>query len=109
MNLWTTADIEKRVQELRPWFHNMDVGGVATAHDHFLGDYSRLKWRTFAHAVPHDLRGKTVLDVGCNAGFYSIEMKRRGADRVVGIGFDEGYLAQARLARAGRGGAGGFA
>ena len=45
-----------------------------------------------------DLRGRTVLDIGCNAGFYSIEMKRRGAARVVGIDSDEGYLAQARFA-----------
>ena len=39
-----------------------------------------------------------MLDIGCNAGFYSIEMKRRGADRVVGIDFDARYLAQARFA-----------
>jgi tRNA (mo5U34)-methyltransferase len=39
-----------------------------------------------------------VLDVGCNAGYYSIEMKRRGADRVVGIDYDDKYLAQARFA-----------
>jgi tRNA (mo5U34)-methyltransferase len=39
-----------------------------------------------------------VLDVGCNAGFYSIQMKRRGADRVVGIDTDEKYLDQARFA-----------
>ncbi len=39
-----------------------------------------------------------MLDVGCNAGFYSIEMKRRGADRVVGIDSDREYLAQARFA-----------
>src|SRR5262249_18543776 len=45
-----------------------------------------------------DLRGQSVLDIGCNAGFYSIEMKRRGADRVVGIDTDEDYLAQARFA-----------
>src|SRR5262249_17477967 len=45
-----------------------------------------------------DLSGRTVLDIGCNAGFYAIEMKRRGADRVVGIDSDEGYLAQARFA-----------
>jgi tRNA (mo5U34)-methyltransferase len=44
------------------------------------------------------LGGKTVLDIGCNGGFYSIEMKRRGAGRVVGIDFDPRYLAQARLA-----------
>jgi len=39
-----------------------------------------------------------VLDIGCNAGFYSIEMKRRGAMHVLGIDNDERYLAQARLA-----------
>ncbi len=42
--------------------------------------------------------GGKSLDIGCNAGFYSIEMKRRGADRVVAIDSDEGYLAQARFA-----------
>ncbi|TIS76697.1 MAG: DUF1698 domain-containing protein, partial [Mesorhizobium sp.] len=42
--------------------------------------------------------GKSVLDIGCNAGFYSIEMKKRGADRVLGIDFDVDYLTQARFA-----------
>src|SRR5690606_13239940 len=37
-------------------------------------------------------------DIGCNAGFYAFEMKRRGAERVVGIDTDDRYLAQARLA-----------
>jgi 2-polyprenyl-3-methyl-5-hydroxy-6-metoxy-1,4-benzoquinol methylase len=97
MNL-SRNEVEKRVQELKPWFHNMDVGGVQTAPDHFLGDYPSFKWRMFAHAVPQDLHGRTVLDVGCNAGFYSIEMKRRGADRVVAIDSDDRYLAQARFA-----------
>ena len=39
----------------------------------------------------------SVLDIGCNAGFYSVEMKKRGAARVVGIDSDERYLEQARL------------
>jgi tRNA (mo5U34)-methyltransferase len=39
-----------------------------------------------------------VLDIGCNAGFYSIEMKRRGAERVVGIDTDKHYLLQAQFA-----------
>src|SRR3954471_7686476 len=92
------AELENRITELGPWFHNMDLGGVMTAPSHFLGDYPRQKWRRFEHAIPADLRGRTVLDIGCNAGFYSLEMKRRGADRVVGIDFDDRYLAQARLA-----------
>ena len=90
--------LEGRIRELGPWFHNMTIGGVQTAPDHFLGDYPALKWRRFAHAVPADLTGRTVLDIGCNAGFYSLEMKRRGADRVIGIDWDEAYLAQARFA-----------
>jgi tRNA (mo5U34)-methyltransferase len=92
------TDLESRIRALGPWFHNMIIGGVATAPDHFLGDYPAVKWRAFAHAVPGDLAGRTVLDVGCNAGFYAIEMKRRGADRVVGIDPDDTYLAQARFA-----------
>jgi tRNA (mo5U34)-methyltransferase len=91
-------EIEQRVRGLGPWFHNVRLGGVQTAPDHFLGDYPENKWRHFAEAVPADLTGKTVLDIGCNAGFYSIEMKRRGAERVVAIDSDEVYLAQARFA-----------
>jgi tRNA (mo5U34)-methyltransferase len=91
-------DLRERVEALAPWFHNINLGGVWTAPDHFLGDYPGAKFRRFAPHLPKDLSGKSVLDIGCNAGFYSIEMKRRGADRVLGIDSDERYLAQARLA-----------
>jgi tRNA (mo5U34)-methyltransferase len=94
----SAQDIERRVRELGNWFQNMNLRGVQTAPQHFLGDYPACKWQHFADAVPRDLTGKTVLDIGCNAGFYSIEMKRRGAARVVGIDVDEDYLAQARFA-----------
>jgi tRNA (mo5U34)-methyltransferase len=94
----TPGQIGRKVRELGRWFHNIDLRGVKTAPDHFLGDYPAIKWNRFAHSIPEDLRGKTVLDIGCNAGFYSIEMKRRGAARVVGIDFDDTYLAQARFA-----------
>lgn len=98
MSVFTPDQIQARVRKLGPWFHNMNLGGVQTAPDHFLGNYPEIKWRSFAHAIPADLTGKTVLDVGCNGGFYSIEMKRRGADRVVAMDTDEDYLAQARFA-----------
>jgi tRNA (mo5U34)-methyltransferase len=94
----TRPEIERRVRELGAWFHNMDLGGVLTAPGHFLGDYPRAKFRRFEHALPRDLTGKTVLDIGCNAGFYALEMKRRGAARVVAIDSDDRYLAQARFA-----------
>ncbi|HET8547283.1 MAG TPA: TIGR04290 family methyltransferase [Bryobacteraceae bacterium] len=98
MSVSDTAAVRQRIHELGPWFHNMNIAGVQTAPDHFLGDYPNIKWRGFAHAIPGDLTGRTVLDIGCNAGFYALEMKRRGAARVVGIDYDERYLEQARFA-----------
>jgi len=94
----TKAQIRERAEALGDWFHNIDLDGVPTAPNHFLNDYPNVKWRRFEHAIPADLSGRTVLDIGCNAGFYSIEMKRRGADRVVGVDFDDRYLEQARFA-----------
>src|SRR5579885_2440295 len=94
----TAEQIQERVESLGEWFHNLNLQGVKTAPNHFLGDYPAIKWRTFEHAIPQDLHGKSVLDIGCNAGFYSMEMKRRGADRVLGVDFDPDYLAQARFA-----------
>ncbi|HWV11938.1 MAG TPA: TIGR04290 family methyltransferase [Sphingobium sp.] len=92
------GDLRRRIEELGPWFHNLHIGGMETAPDHFLGDYPAFKFARFADALPEDLTGKTVLDIGCNAGFYSIEMKRRGAAEVIGIDSDDRYLTQARFA-----------
>jgi tRNA (mo5U34)-methyltransferase len=97
-NRLSAAEIRERVLALGDWFHNLNLAGVPTAPEHFLGDYPAVKWRKFAQALPSDLTGASVLDVGCNAGFYSFELKRRGAARVLGIDPDARYLAQARLA-----------
>ena len=91
-------EIREKVEALGPWFHNLDLHGIRTAPSHFLGDYPAIKWRHFANALPADLTGKSVLDIGCNAGFYAMEMKRRGAARVLGLDSKEEYLAQARFA-----------
>ena len=94
----TPQQIRDRIEALGPWFHNMRVGGEWTAPEHFLGDYPAVKWRHYADLLPADLGGRSVLDIGCNGGFFSLEMKRRGAARVLGVDFDEAYLAQARFA-----------
>jgi tRNA (mo5U34)-methyltransferase len=86
-----------RIRALGPWFHNLRINGIQTAPDHFLGDYPQVKFDRIRDALP-DVSGKSVLDIGCNAGFYCLEMKRRGAKRVLGIDTDERYLSQARFA-----------
>ena len=92
------AALEQQVQQLGDWFHNIDLHGVPTAPNHFLGDFPNVKWQHISGALPLDLTGAEVLDIGCNGGFYSIEMKRRGARRVLGIDVDDRYLNQARFA-----------
>jgi tRNA (mo5U34)-methyltransferase len=91
------VELERRIADLGPWFQNIEINGIRTAPDHFLGDYPAFKWRGFQSVVPQDLEGRSVLDVGCNAGFYAFEMKKRNAGRVLGIDADPHYLKQARF------------
>ena len=91
-------DTIAEVRRLGPWFHNLHLPeGVQTAPEHPLGDFPSYKWEIIAEHIPESLEGWTALDIGCNAGFYTFELARRGAD-VVGVDHDERYLAQARWA-----------
>jgi tRNA (mo5U34)-methyltransferase len=91
--------LAQQIEALGEWFQNFEVGELRTAPNHPLGDYPRVKWNRFRSAVPEDLTGKSVLEIGCNAGFYAFEMKKRGAQRVVGIDTDAHYLRQAEFMR----------
>jgi tRNA (mo5U34)-methyltransferase len=86
------------VGRLGPWFHNLHLpDGTETAPRHLLGDFPAVKWRQIAPWVPADLKGCRALDIGCNAGFYSFELARRGAE-VSAIDIEPRYLEQARWA-----------
>jgi tRNA (mo5U34)-methyltransferase len=81
-----------------PWFHNLHLpDGTQTAPGHPLGDFPAFKWRQIEEHLPADLNGLTALDIGCNAGFYAIELARRGA-QVVGLDIDPHFLRQAEWA-----------
>ena len=93
-------DKQRQIDALAPWFHNLHLpGGVQTLPHHFLGgDFPNFKWQQIRRFVPADLHGWRVLDVGCNAGFYSFQLAERGAS-VLGIDVEPHYLAQAEWAR----------
>ena len=93
------GQLAEEIRALAPWFHNLHLpDGRQTAPDHPLGDFPASKWAQIAPALPEDMTGMRVLDIGCNAGFHSIELARRGA-RVCGVDVDPHYLRQARWAR----------
>ena len=48
---------------------------------------------------PKGLTGKTVLDIGCNAGFYSCAAKLRGASSVLGVDYFQHCIDQATFIR----------
>jgi tRNA (mo5U34)-methyltransferase len=93
----TQLTLRERIEALGPWFHDLELNGVRTAPDHPLGNFLQDLWTQVEPAFPRDMTGKTVLDIGCNAGFYSLRLHARGA-RVTGIEHDPHYLAQARFA-----------
>ena len=99
MTLETQPRHDPEIAALGPWFHNLHLpDGRQTAPEHALGDFPAFKWRQLAPALPADLSGWRALDIGCNAGFYSFELARRGAE-VLAIDHDERYLRQAEWAR----------
>ena len=60
------------------WYHTIDLGnGVLTP-----GQYDHRPVLQH-YALPEDLNGKTVIDVGPAHGFFAFEFERRGAARVV--------------------------
>ncbi|MBV9944836.1 MAG: TIGR04290 family methyltransferase [Solirubrobacterales bacterium] len=90
---------DDELRALAPWFHNLHLpDGRQTAPDHPLGDFPAFKWEQIAPHLPEDMRGVRALDIGCNAGFYSLALARRGAE-VLGIDVDPHYLRQAEWAR----------
>jgi tRNA (mo5U34)-methyltransferase len=89
---------EREIAALGPWFHNLHLpDGAQTAPRHPLGDFPAFKWRQIAPHLPEELSGWSVLDVGCNAGFYAIELARRGA-HVTGIDVEPLFIRQAEWA-----------
>lgn len=82
---------------MAPWFHDLELKGVRTAPNHPLGGFLEELWDVIAPVFPERLEGRTVLDVGCNAGFYSLRLRERGA-AVTGIDHNPRYLEQARFA-----------
>jgi len=48
--------------------------------------------------IPNDLRGKTVLDMGCNEGFFCFECEKRGA-KVIGMDNEEYWIEKANERR----------
>jgi len=74
-----STTLREAANEIR-WWHCIDLGdGVVTKG---VTDTRAIIRHV---AMPDDLRGWSVLDIGAWDGFYSFEAEKRGADRVVAL------------------------
>lgn len=89
-----TAWSEERVRSL---LAEHDFGYQRIALPYGLATPGRDRSATACLALPDDLTGKSVLDVGCKHGYFCFEALRRGAKRVVGIDVDAQSVRRARL------------
>jgi len=99
----TRDEVQQKVQALGPWFHCIDLGNdLKTKSRSAAGepvDHPAGTWEKVRHCLPQNLSGIDVLDVGCNAGFYAIEIKRLGARRVLGLDAQRHHVRQALFVR----------
>jgi len=64
------------------WYQSIELkDGIVTPGETGLASQNKLAMMN----LPQELSGKSVLDIGCNEGFFSFEAERRGATRVVAI------------------------
>lgn len=99
----TPEERESGVERLAPWFHRIDLGdGIVTKTASVAGepaDHPLGPWEIVRKCLPDDLTGLRVLDVGCNAGFYAVEAKRRNAAFVLGVDSQRHQIRQATFVR----------
>jgi len=89
------SQVRERIRELAPWYQNIDLGGISTNPAE--PGYPASRWRLIEPYVPEDLTGKSVLDLGCNAGFFSLKMKERNASYVLGVDVSSRCITQAKF------------
>jgi SAM-dependent methyltransferase len=91
--------IATRIASFPAWHYDFDLKGHRTAPAK--ADWGRLRFEYFMEPVIRhfggSLEGKRVLDLGCNAGFFSFKAVEAGCDFVLGVDGRQMHVDQANL------------
>lgn len=97
-------ELEERIAAHSPWQYRFDFdGGVSTPLAYPQGQTNRHEQRrryffdALLRVVGGSLRGHRVLDLGCNAGYWSLAAIEAEADFVLGVDARQLYIDQAKL------------
>lgn len=72
--------LRQKIKELGPWYQNITLDGIKTLRKRD----TEAAWKRINENFPMDYKGKRILDLGCNAGYYSIMAAKEGSS-VIGI------------------------
>jgi len=74
-------DLQKKIKDLEPWYQGISFdNGIRTGRKRNVKEI----WKKIESNFPMDYKTSRILDLGCNAGFYSIMAAKRGAS-VIGV------------------------
>jgi tRNA (mo5U34)-methyltransferase len=95
-------EIVKKINSLGSWFYQFDLkGNLTPVHPKFrVNRHQQRKQHIFKPLVQlygGSLAGKRVLDLGCNAGFWSLAAIESGAEFVLGIDARKLHIDQANF------------
>jgi len=102
MTAGSREQLLERIKSFDYWHYPFDLGdGIVIESKHAKSALARrdFLWPTVLERFRGSLEGMHVLDIGCNAGFWSLEAHRLGAARVLGIDPRPVHIAQAELVR----------
>lgn len=90
-------ELLKELPSLGNWHHQIDLGDGITTNPQGTAYNPEDRWRMIEPYLPTDLAGKTVLDLGCNSGYMSMKMKKRGASKVVAVDSSSQWIRQTQF------------
>lgn len=100
-----SVEMQEEIGRLAPWTYHVEVPGATTIGHNTYNEgtirfhryRANLICNTVAQMLGSDLTTSTFLDIGCNCGFFTLEMAARGAFHVMGLDFRQENIEQAKF------------
>jgi len=98
--------LAEKIRSFKYWHYPFDLGNGIVITPHGGAEHVEKKlalrqfiWPAVLGLCGGSLKGLRVLDIGCNAGFWSLEAHRSGASYVLGVEARPQFVEQATLVR----------
>jgi cyclopropane fatty-acyl-phospholipid synthase-like methyltransferase len=92
--------LQNKINQLKPWYQGIKLNdklSIKSDHSKWSGDFS---WNYIFQIIKDSgfsLKNKRVLDLGSNAGLFSIRSAQAGAQEVVGVELDSRHILQSKF------------